>query len=178
MKFQKTPIDGVLVLGLEKRQDERGYFARTWCRDELARQGLDATVAQMNTAHNPRAGTLRGMHLQRPPHAEIKVVRCTRGTVFDVALDLRPGSPTFLQWYGVELSADEGSMLWIPEGCAHGYQTLEDHTDLFYLTSRAYAPEHATGVRHDDPAFGIDWPRPVSVISDADRAWGDFRGAA
>lgn len=174
MKFQETPIPGVLVVEPERHQDERGHFARIWCRDEFRDRGLDAGVSQINTAFSRRAGTLRGMHYQLAPHAENKFVRCTRGALYDVALDLRPESPTFKAWFGVELTAEDGRMLWIPEGCAHGYQTLSDATELLYLTSRAYEPEQARGVRYDDPAFGITWPLEVRVISDADRGWPDF----
>jgi dTDP-4-dehydrorhamnose 3,5-epimerase len=174
MKFQTTDIPGVLVVEPERYRDERGYFARTWCRDEIAAQGMDPTVAQMNTGFSHRAGTLRGMHFQRDSHAEIKFVRCTRGALYDVALDLRPDSPTYRRWFGVELTAENGTMLWIPEGCAHGYQTLVDDSELLYLTSKSYAPDRAAGARYDDPAFGIDWPLEVSVISNADRAWPDF----
>jgi dTDP-4-dehydrorhamnose 3,5-epimerase len=131
-------------------------------------------VSQINTAFSRRAGTLRGMHYQLAPHAENKFVRCTRGALYDVALDLRPESPTFKAWFGVELTAEDGRMLWIPEGCAHGYQTLSDATELLYLTSRAYEPAQARGVRYDDPAFGVAWPLEVRVISDADRGWPDF----
>lgn len=174
MKFQTTDISGVLVVEPERHRDERGYFARTWCRDKLAAQGLDPTVAQMNTGFSHRAGTVRGMHFQRDPHAEIKFLRCTRGALYDVALDLRTDSPTFRRWVGVEMTAENGTMLWIPEGCAHGYQTLADDSELLYLTSKPYAPDSATGVRYDDAAFGIAWPLEVSVISDADRNWPDF----
>jgi dTDP-4-dehydrorhamnose 3,5-epimerase len=174
MKFQETPIPGVLVVEPERHHDERGHFARIWCRDEFRDRGLDAGVSQINTGFNRRAGTLRGMHYQLAPHAENKFVRCTRGALYDVALDLRPESPTFKAWFGVELTAEDGRMLWIPEGCAHGYQTLSDATELLYLTSRAYEPAQARGVRYDDPAFRITWPLEVRVISDADRGWPNF----
>jgi dTDP-4-dehydrorhamnose 3,5-epimerase len=176
MKFQKTPIPGVLLVEPERHVDGRGHFARVWCRDEFGAQGLDASVAQINTGFSHRAGTLRGMHYQAAPHAENKFVRCTRGALYDVALDLRRESPTFKAWFGVELRADDGRMLWIPEGCAHGYQTLADDTELTYLTSTAYEPTSARGVRHDDPAFDIRWPHEVRVISDADREWPAFEG--
>ncbi|MDT8340405.1 MAG: dTDP-4-dehydrorhamnose 3,5-epimerase family protein [Longimicrobiales bacterium] len=174
MRFTPTRLAGVFVVDLDRRVDDRGYFARTWCREEIEAQGLDPTVAQINTGFSHLAGTVRGMHFQAPPDAEIKFVRCTRGRVFDVALDLRPDSSTFRQWVGVELGADDGRMLWIPEGCAHGYQTLEPGSELLYTTSRAYAPASAGGVRWDDPAFGIRWPLPVTSISEADATWPDF----
>ena len=174
MIFTPTTIAGVVVLDVKRIEDDRGWFGRTWCQDEMQEHGIDARVAQVNTTHNLRRGTLRGMHFQRDPHAETKVVRCTRGAVFDVAVDLRDGSPTRTQWVGVELTADNGRMLVIPPGCAHGYQTLEDGTDLMYLTSAMYARDAATGVRHDDPAFGIRWPLPVGTISPADAGWPRF----
>lgn len=175
MEFRETAIPGVLVIEPERHSDHRGHFARVWCREEIEAQGLDASVAQMNTGFSARAGTLRGMHLQRAPAAEIKNVRCTRGAVFDVALDLRPDSPTFKRWFGLEITPENGLMLWIPDGCAHGYQTLVDDSELFYVTSKPYAPTLATGVRFDDPAFDIEWPMEVRVISEADRSWPDFQ---
>ena len=174
MEFVKTKIDGVYVLEVERKDDARGFFARVFAREELERRGLEADYPQHNVGFNHRRGTLRGMHYQRAPHAETKVVRCTRGSVYDVALDLRPGSPTFQQWAAVELTADNHRMLYIPVGCAHGYQTLEDATELSYLTSQLYAPQSATGFRYDDPAFAIEWPLAVTSISDADRNWPDF----
>jgi dTDP-4-dehydrorhamnose 3,5-epimerase len=176
MIFSETPIAGVVVLDVQRIEDERGFFGRVWCQEEMRQHGIDPQVAQVNTARNLRKGTVRGMHYQADPHAETKVVRCTRGSVFDVAVDLRPSSPTRKQWVGVELSADNGRMLVIPPGCAHGYQTLEDGTDLMYLTSAMYARAAATGVRHDDPAFGIRWPLPVAVLSSADASWPRLEG--
>jgi dTDP-4-dehydrorhamnose 3,5-epimerase len=174
MEFIPTKIDGVYILEVERKNDARGFFARVFARDELERRGLEAEFPQHNVGFNTRRGTLRGMHFQRTPHAETKIVRCTRGSVFDVALDLRPASPTFLKWVGVELSAENLRMLYITTGCAHGYQTLEDTTELAYLTSQVYAPQSAAGFRYDDQAFAIEWPLPVSTISDADRKWPDF----
>jgi dTDP-4-dehydrorhamnose 3,5-epimerase len=175
MKFSAAPIAGCHVVELDKRADDRGYFARTWCRQELVDHGLRMDVAQVNVGVSTKAGTLRGMHYQLAPHAEIKVVRCSRGAVYDVAVDLRAGSPTFRRWYGVELTHESGRMLYVPEGCAHGYLTLTDDTELLYFTSHAYAPESARGVRYDDPAFGIQWPAPVCVLSSADATWPDFK---
>lgn len=174
MRFTETGVAGAFLIEIERKTDDRGFFARSWCRSELEAKGLCARVEQMNVGFNRLRGTLRGMHFQAAPHAETKVVRCTRGSVFDVVVDLRPDSPTFRRWAGFELSADNGRMLYVPEGCAHGYQTLEDASEICYLTSRPYAPESARGVRHDDPAFGIRWPLPVSRISQADRGWPDF----
>jgi dTDP-4-dehydrorhamnose 3,5-epimerase len=171
VRFTTTPVQGVTVVEVDRIVDDRGFFGRVWCREEFAGHGLDVDWAQANVGRSTRAGTLRGMHLQRDPHAEAKLVRCTKGAVYDVALDLRPGSPSFLHWTGVTLGADEHTMLFIPEGCAHGYQTLADDSEIVYLTSAPYAREAATGVRHDDPAFGIRWPREVAVISEQDAGW-------
>jgi dTDP-4-dehydrorhamnose 3,5-epimerase len=175
MKFSPGRIVGSFVIELEKRGDDRGYFARTWCEREFAEHGLNTRIAQVNVGVSTRAGTLRGMHYQIAPHAEVKVVRCSRGAIYDVALDLRPDSPTFRQWHGCELTQDSGRMLYIPEGCAHGYLTLTDDAELLYFTSQFYAGGSARGVRHDDPAFGIEWPAPVRVVSQADAAWPDFK---
>ena len=175
MIFTKTKITGVFVVELERRNDERGFFARQWCADEFVRAGLDPRIAQINTARSLAAGTMRGIHYQKAPHAEVKLVRCTRGAVFDIAVDLRADSPTIGQWFGIDLDADSGRMLYIPEGCGHGYLTLAPDTDLIYQTSVAYAPASATGVRHDDPAFDIRWPAKINVISAQDRNWPPFQ---
>ena len=175
MIFTKTKIPGVTVIELEPRHDERGFFARQWCAEEMTRAGLDARVNQINVARSTAAGTLRGVHYQMAPHAEVKLVRCTRGVVFDVALDLRADSPTFRQWFGTELDAESGRMLYIPEGCAHGYLTLVPDCDLVYQASAPYAPRSASGLRYDDPAFAIAWPAPVRVISQQDGSWPDFQ---
>jgi dTDP-4-dehydrorhamnose 3,5-epimerase len=171
MEFEATPIEGVHVVRPRKLVDERGFFARVSCEQELADQGLVGRFVQANTGVSARRGTLRGLHLQRPPHEEAKLVRCTRGRVWDVAVDLRPGSPTRTRWFGLELDADEHTMLYVPPGCAHGYLTLTDGAEVLYLTSAAYAPEAATGRRWDDPAFGIEWPAAVEVVSEQDRSW-------
>lgn len=169
-----TRIPGVFVIELERREDERGFFARQWCATEFARAGLDVRIAQINTARSKSEGTLRGVHYQKAPHSEIKLIRCTRGAVFDVAVDLRVESPTFRQWFGVELDEDSGRMLYIPEHCGHGYVTLVPNTDLVYHASVSYAPANATGVRYDDSAFNIRWPRSISVISVQDLNWLPF----
>ena len=174
MQFIPTQIDGVFIMEVERKEDARGFFARIFARDEMRERGLEDEFPQHNVGYNHQKGTLRGMHFQRAPHAETKLVRCTQGRVIDVALDIRPDSPTFRRWVAVELSAENHRMLYIAVGCAHGYQTLEDDTELSYLTSQVYVPKSATGFRHDDPAFAIEWPLPVSVISDADRNWADF----
>lgn len=174
MRFHQTEIGGVHRIVPEPRLDERGSFARVFCVDEFAAGGLATTVVQANTSFNRRRGTLRGLHLQTPPHGECKLVRCTRGAVFDVAVDARPGSPTFGRWVGVELSAQNGAMLFVPEGVAHGYLTLEDEAEVFYQVSRAYHPDSEAGVRWDDPAIGIRWPFAPAVISAKDRALPDL----
>lgn len=171
MRFEETQIPGVFVIDQQRREDDRGYFARSWCEREFREHGLNPQVVQCNVGFSGQKGTLRGMHFQSDPHAEAKLVRCTAGAVFDVALDLRPGSATYLQWFGIELNQRNGRMLYVPEGCAHGYQTLEDDSEILYQTSHAYAPESATGVRFDDPAFGIQWPLPISSVSEADLNW-------
>lgn len=174
MKFRETRIPGVVVFELERRADPRGYFARVWCEQELRAHGLNPMVSQMNTGFSPQAGTLRGIHFQTGPHAEVKIVRCLRGAVFDVAVDLRRDSPTFSQWFGIQLTPDGGESLYVPEGVGHGYLTLEDRSEVMYLASRAYAADFAGGVRYDDPAFCIRWPRDVAVVSEADRTWPNF----
>lgn len=178
MIFEELEVSGAYVIRTEPRKDERGHFARLWCADELAAKGLVGEVVQINSGFNPQAGTLRGMHLQLPPHAEVKIAMCTRGAVFDVLVDLRRGSPTYRRWAGRTLTPDGGAMLYIPHGCAHGYLTLEADTELSYLTSHRYAAASARGVRHDDPAFGIRWPAKPVLVSAADAGWPDFVDAA
>jgi len=169
-------IPGAYLVEVEPKEDGRGLFARTFCRDEFARAGVDFPVAQCSVSLNREPFTLRGMHVQRPPCPEAKLVRCTAGRVWDCVLDLRPGSPTFRQWAAEELSADNHRALLIPENCAHGFLSLEPDTELFYMMSAPFAPAHAGGVRWDDPAFGIAWPAAPRVLSDKDRAWPDFKG--
>lgn len=171
MKFEPTAIEGVIRIELEPIRDERGFFARAWGRDEFAAAGIETDWIQLNLGRNPQAGTLRGMHYQTDPHPEAKLVRCTRGSLQDVAVDMRPASPTFRQWVSAILTADGGEMLYLPPGCAHGYLTLEPDTDLLYQGSARYARESSTGVRFDDPAFGIAWEGPITLVSDADRSW-------
>ncbi len=175
MRFRETRIEGAFVIEPERFEDERGFFARTFCAKEFAERGLDPRVSQANVSYNERRGTLRGMHFQRPPHAEAKVVRCTRGAVHDVIVDIRPESPTYLAHFAVRLDEDNRTMLYVPQGCAHGYLTLADQTEVAYMMSEAYSPAHGAGVRYDDPAFGIDWPEPVRVILERDRTYPDFR---
>jgi dTDP-4-dehydrorhamnose 3,5-epimerase len=171
LRFAPTSVIGATVIDPILREDHRGHFSRAWCLREFAEHGIDFTPLQANRAFNIRRGTLRGMHFQIRPALEAKLIRCTRGRVLDVVLDLRRESPSYLRWYGVELTADNGRMLYIPERCAHGYQTLEDSTDMFYLTSQYYTPEAAGGVRYDDPAFHIEWPLEPTAVSELDRNW-------
>jgi dTDP-4-dehydrorhamnose 3,5-epimerase len=175
MIFRETPIAGAVLIELEPLVDERGAFARTFAVDEFAAHGLETRVVQCNTSTNARAGTLRGLHYQAPPCAEAKLVRCVRGSIFDVVVDLRPESPTYCAWYGAELSAANGRMLFVPTGVAHGFQTLENDSEVLYQMSEAYSAEHARGVRWDDPAFGIEWPETdARTMSDRDRDYADF----
>ncbi len=171
MQFRETPVAGAFVIEPERRVDQRGFFARVFCERELGDRGLERSVRQINTGFSPRTGTLRGMHYQLDPHAEVKIVRCVRGAAFDVVVDLRPGSPSYTRWYGIELTADNGLQLYVPKGTAHGYLTLKNDTEVVYSTSSPYAPDAARGVRYDDPAFAIAWPTEVRVISDADSSW-------
>jgi len=174
MKFSHTELDGVVLIDVSPHEDERGLFARVYCQDLFAAQGLHAEVPQINLSFNHLAGTLRGMHFQRPPHGEVKVVRCVRGAMHDVVIDLRPESQTFRHWLGVDLTADNRRALFIPQGFAHGFQTLEDDTEVLYLMGHRYVPGSGAGVRFNDPAFGIAWPREVSLISERDAAYPDF----
>jgi dTDP-4-dehydrorhamnose 3,5-epimerase len=156
--FRETRVAGSYLVEPERIEDERGFFARTFSSRDFAARGLDDRVEQSSTSFNARRGTLRGMHYQAAPHGEAKLVRCTRGAIYDVAVDLRPDSPSYLRWVGTELSAENGRALFVPEGCAHGFQTLVDGSEVLYQISTAYVPEAARGVRWDDPAFNIDWP--------------------
>jgi dTDP-4-dehydrorhamnose 3,5-epimerase len=175
MIFTQTELENAFVIDLEQRGDERGFFARAWDENEFRDHGLNPRLVQCNVSFNHRAGTLRGMHFQHAPHAEAKLVRCTRGAIYDVIVDLRPDSATFKRWIGVELTEENRRMLYVPEGFAHGFQTLADGTETFYQVSEFYAPGAEGGVRYDDPAFGIEWPREVTVISPKDAAWDAFR---
>lgn len=177
MIFTETKLAGAFVIEPERFEDERGFFARSWSEKEFAERGLSARVAECNISFNTRKGTLRGMHLQLAPHAQVKIVRCTAGAIFDCIVDLRPESPTFKQWVGVELSARNRLMLYVPEEFAHGFQTLEDETEVFYQMSEFYAPESATGVRWNDPAFNIEWPLKVEIINSRDASYEDFVSA-
>jgi len=175
VKFTETPLRGAFVVDLEVVEDERGHFARTFDVEEFARHGLDPAVVQCNTSFNARRGTLRGMHFQADPDGEAKLVRCTRGSIYDVAVDLRADSDSYCRWFGAELSADNGRMLYIPVGMAHGFQALTDAAEVHYQMSHHYVPEQGRGVRFDDPAFGIEWPVPDPFVSERDRGYADFR---
>lgn len=168
MRFTELDLGGVFVVGLEPIADARGFFARSWCRDEFRARGLNPELVQCNISYNKRRGTLRGMHYQAPPRTEAKLVRCTRGAVYDVVVDLRERSPTFRRWAAVELSAQDHLAVYVPEGCAHGFQTMLDDTELFYQMAESYAPEYARGVRWDDPAIGIVWPTADPILSPRD----------
>ena len=175
MRFAETRLEGAVVIDLERREDERGFFARTWCATEFSDHGLDTRLVQANMSWNPRPGTLRGMHFQHPPHAEAKVVRCVRGAIYDVIVDLRADSATFKEWIGVELSGENGRALYVPEGFAHGFQTLVPDCEVHYVVTEFYTPSAEGGVRWNDPAFGIDWPDPENaLLSEKDRSWADF----
>ncbi|HYB10585.1 MAG TPA: dTDP-4-dehydrorhamnose 3,5-epimerase [Alphaproteobacteria bacterium] len=165
MKFVPTPFAGAFIIEPERLEDERGFFARCWCRTELETHGLVASFAQCNISFNRKLGTLRGLHYQAAPYCEAKIVRCTRGRAFDVMVDLRPSSPTRHHWHAVELSADNARMVYVPEHFAHGFQTLEDDTELFYQMSEDHRPEAACGLRFDDPAFAIAWPIDNPILS-------------
>jgi dTDP-4-dehydrorhamnose 3,5-epimerase len=177
MRFLQTPLPGAWVIEPEPIEDERGWFARTFDAGEFAARGLNPEVVQCNASFNARRDTLRGLHYQAEPHGESKLVRCVRGAIFDVAVDLRSGSPTLCRWHGVELSAENGLAFYIPAGCAHGFQTLTDGAEVLYQMGSAYVPDAGRGVRFDDPAFAIEWPQAERerVLSERDRAYPDFR---
>lgn len=174
MKFAITGLAGAYVIDIDRRTDERGFFARTFCREEFAAHGLHTEFVQCNTSFNARRGTLRGMHFQREPYAEAKLVRCTRGAIHDVIVDLRPESPTYCRWAAFELTADNERMLYVPEGMAHGFQSLVDSSEVSYQMAAMYRPGASAGVRWNDPAFGIRWPLPEPIVSANDAAYGDF----
>jgi dTDP-4-dehydrorhamnose 3,5-epimerase len=175
MIFHKTKLAGVFEVHPEPQSDERGFFARSWCQQEFAQHGLNPKLVQCNISVTLRKGTLRGLHFQAVPFAETKLVRCTRGAIYDVVLDLRPYSPTFRDWIAVVLTADNHNMVYVPEGCGHGFLTLQDDIEVFYQMSEFYHPEAGRGVRWDDPAFQIAWPEKVQAISERDRTYPDFK---
>jgi dTDP-4-dehydrorhamnose 3,5-epimerase len=171
MRFEPISLTGGYLIHLDPRVDQRGTFARAFCAQEFAANGLETSFVQSNISTNVRAGTLRGMHFQRAPHAEVKLVRCTRGRIYDVIVDMREGSQTHLRWFGAELSEENGLMMYVPKGFAHGYQALTDGATAFYMVSAFYAPEAEGGLRFDDPKLSIKWPRAISDLSDKDAKW-------
>jgi dTDP-4-dehydrorhamnose 3,5-epimerase len=174
MVITETKLKGAFVIELDQFKDTRGFFARAWSDREFAAAGLTASFVESNLSFNEKKGTLRGMHYQLPPYEQVKLVRCTRGSIYDVIIDLRPSSPTFKQWFALEMSADNYRMLYVPGEFAHGYLTLDDDTEVLYQTSSYYAPEHGRGVRWNDPAFNISWPADPLIIIDRDRNYEDF----
>jgi len=174
MKFNPTPLAGACTIDLEKRGDDRGFFARLFCETEFAEAGLETRFLQINNSLSGSKGTLRGLHYQLPPAAEVKVVRCVRGALWDVILDLRAGSASFGKWFGAELSAENRIMMYVPRGFAHGFVTLTNDAEAIYLVSAAYSPDNERGVRYDDPAVGIEWPLQPAEISEKDRNWPDL----
>ena len=174
MIFTETKLKGAFLIDLEKMEDDRGFFARMWCEQEMADQGIQFRAVQANVSLNLKKGTLRGMHFQKKPFEEAKLVRCVKGAIYDVIVDLSPESPTFKQWVSFELAAEDYRMLFIPKGFAHGFVTLEDNTELTYMMSEFYTPGYNTGFRWNDPAFDIRWPYEISIISDKDRTFPDF----
>lgn len=171
MKFHKTTLADAMLIDIEPRGDDRGFFARVFCEREFAAHGLETRYVQANHSRNARKGTLRGMHFQKSPHGEVKLVRAVGGAIHDVIIDLRRDSPSYGRWEGFDLTAENGRILYVPAGFAHGFQTLEDNCDVTYMVSQPYTPEAERGVRFDDPAFGINWPLPVATISEKDAAW-------
>jgi dTDP-4-dehydrorhamnose 3,5-epimerase len=176
MFFTETELAGAYIIDLDRREDNRGFFARTWAQEEFEAHGLNTRVVQANMSYNHTRGTLRGMHYQRAPYAETKLVRCVQGAIYDVIIDLRPESATYKRWIGVELTAQNRRALYIPEGFAHGFQTLTDNSDVTYQVSEFYTPGAEGGIRYTDPAFEIKWPLEVTVISEKDKQWPDFAG--
>jgi dTDP-4-dehydrorhamnose 3,5-epimerase len=174
MRFRETGLAGVRLIELEPTSDERGFFARTFCTQEFAAQGLETAFPQHSVSYTARAGSIRGMHFNRAPHEEAKLLRCVKGAIHDVLIDLRPASPTYRRWEAYQLTADNRSQLYVPAGLAHGFQTLAPDTEVAYLISAFYVPAAAAGLRYDDPAFAIGWPLPIADVSAKDRTWPDF----
>lgn len=174
MIIAATEIADAKIIDIDPLRDERGFFARTWCQRELAAAGLSTEIAQESISYSRNKATLRGLHFQRAPHGEVKIVRCLHGAIYDVIVDIRPDSPTYLRWQGFELTAANRRALYVPNGCLHGFETLADDTEVAYLISAFYVPAASAGYRYDDSAFGISWPLPVAVINDKDLAWPDF----
>tara|TARA_B100000686_G_C16772954_1_gene966443 strand:+ start:1116 stop:1643 length:528 start_codon:yes stop_codon:yes gene_type:complete len=175
LNFTETKLSGAFIIEPERLQDDRGFFARSWCEKELAGHNLDTDLAQCNISFNKAKGTLRGMHYQIKPFEEAKIVRCTRGSIYDVIIDLRPDSPTLKHWTAVELNEENRNMLYVPKGFAHGFQTLADNTEIFYQISALYSPRHARGIKWNDPAFNIEWPIDTLTISDKDKSYSNYQ---
>jgi dTDP-4-dehydrorhamnose 3,5-epimerase len=174
MIFKELQLKGVFTVDLEPKEDNRGFYARAWCRDEFGQHGLVTDFAQINISYTHKKGTVRGLHYQVPPHGEVKLVRCVRGAIFDVVVDMRPDSPTYRQWLGIELSADNRRALYVPENFAHGFASLTDDCELIYSISSSYHPEAERGIRYNDPAIGIEWPVDIEIMSDKDRNMPDL----
>lgn len=174
MKFIETELNGAYIICLDLLEDERGFFSRTFCRTEFAKLGLNPHLEQCNLSYNEKKGTLRGMHFQSAPNQEAKLVRCTHGAIYDVIIDLRVDSPSYKKWISVELSHENGKMLYVPEGFAHGFQTLEDNTEVFYQMSHRFVPESSKGLRWNDPEFAIEWPSGDRIISFKDQQYANF----
>ena len=175
MIFHKTMLEGAYIIEIQKHEDERGFFSRSWCKKEYDDHGLNSSLVQENIGFSIKKGTLRGLHYQISPYEEVKVVRCTKGAIYDVIVDLRPDSKTYKKWLSIELNGDNRSILYVPEGFAQGYITLSNHTEMCYHTSQFYAPNFARGIRYDDSSFAIDWPIEVAVISEADKNWPNYK---
>jgi len=175
MKFKKTKLEGAYVIELEKHKDERGFFVRVWDKKQFENMGLSCEIQECSVSFNKKKGTIRGMHYQEPPYEEVKLVSCTKGKIFDVIVDLRKKSTTFKEWISVELSAENHKIIYVPEGFAHGFQTLEDDSEVFYMISQIYRPEYARGVRWNDPVFKIKWPLEKTIISEKDQSFTDFK---
>lgn len=174
MIFVETKLKGAYIVKLKKHEDNRGFFARGWDQTILEQQGLIGTVTQQNIAFSKTKGTVRGLHYQKAPHQETKIIRCTRGAIFDVIVDLRPDSPTYKQWLGVTLAMDDYRVLYMPKDFAHGFQALEDNSEIMYLVSEPYTPGVEAGIRYNDPIISVEWPLPVTLISEKDMSWPDF----
>lgn len=174
MKFEETKLNGAFVISLQKIEDDRGFFGRSWCQREMEEHGLNANVVQVNTSLSLKKGTIRGMHYQKHPFEETKLVRCTRGAIYDVIIDLRPDSPTYKEWFGIELNEDNYKMLYVPEKFAHGFVSLEDNSEVTYFATQSFAPEAALGLRYNDPQFNIRWPVDIKIASDKDKNAPDF----
>ncbi len=175
MKFTKTDLKDAYIIDLERLSDERGFFARAYCENEFKEHGIDSQIVQANVSYNHKKGTMRGMHFQEEPHGEAKLIRCTKGAIYDAIIDVRQDSPTYKEWIGVELNEENRRMLYVPEGFAHGFITLEDDVEVTYQVSEFYTPGAEKGIKYDDPMFNIDWPVEVEVISEKDRDWEPFK---